>query len=61
MIKYDIPEDEVLAMLGLGRDQLQCCFLLPGQHYLRRTTLDGRTIDVKRPWHGDPEMRGRIV
>lgn len=58
---YDIPQTEVQALTGLCRDALGMYFLSPNQVFKILPTIDGRTIEVKRPWHGDEEMRGALV
>ena len=58
---YDIPQTEVQALTGLCRNALAMYFLSPNQVFKILPTIDGRTIEVKRPWHGDEEMRGALV
>ena len=58
---YDIPQTEVQALTGLCKDALAMYFLSPNQIAKKITALDGRIIEVKRPWHGDEEMRGTYV
>ena len=58
---YDIPQTEVQVLTGLCKDALAMYFLSPNQIAKNITALDGRIIQVKRPWHGDAEMRGAYV
>ena len=58
---YDIPQKEVQALTGLCRDALAMYFLSPNQVFKILPTIDGRTLEVKRPWHGDEEMRGTFL
>jgi hypothetical protein len=58
---YNIPQTEVQALTGLCKDALAMYFLSPNQIAKNITALDGRIIQVKRPWHGDDEMRGAYV
>jgi hypothetical protein len=58
---YDIPQTKVQALTGLCKDALAMYFLSPNQIAKNITALDGRIIQVKRPWHGDDEMRGAYV
>jgi|LakMenEpi05May12_1017382.scaffolds.fasta_scaffold00008_33 hypothetical protein len=58
---YDIPQTEVQALTGLCKNALAMYFLSPNQIAKNIIALDGRTIQVKRPWHGDAEMRGVYV
>lgn len=57
---YAIPQSEVQALTGLCADALAMHFLSPNQ-IARRFTVAGGTLEVKRPWHGDAEMRGRFI
>ena len=58
---YDILQTEVQVLTGLCKDALAMHFLSPNQIAKKITALDGRVIEVKRPWHGDSEMRGAYV
>jgi hypothetical protein len=58
---YNIPQIEVQALTGLCKDALAMYFLSPNQIAKKITTIDGRLIEVKRPWHGDEEMRGTFI
>jgi hypothetical protein len=42
-------------------DALAMYFLSPNQVFKILPTIDGRTLEVKRPWHGDEEMRGTFL
>ena len=57
---YTIPQSEVQALTGLCADSLALCFLSPNR-IARRFPVAGGTLEVKRPWHGDAEMRGAFV
>ena len=59
--EYTIPQSEVEILTGLDADELKMYFLSPQQIAKNLPTLDGRIIQVKRPWHGDSEMRGEFV
>lgn len=58
---YDIPQTEVQALTGLCRDALAMYFLSPNQVAKILPTLDGKFLEVKRPWHNDEEMRGTFI
>ena len=58
---YEIPQTEVQALTGLSPNALAMYFLSPNQVFKILPTIDGRALEVKRPWHGDEEMRGRFL
>jgi len=59
--EYTIPQTTVLELLGISEDALSMYFLSPNQVCKYLTTMDGRRIEVKRPWHQDPEMRVKFL
>ena len=57
---YTIPQSEVQTLTGLCADALAMYFLSPNRVFAR-IPVGGRTLEVKRPWHGDSEMRGAFI
>jgi hypothetical protein len=57
---FTIPQSEVQILTGLCADALAMYFLSPNQIFVR-IPVNGRTLQVKRPWHGDAEMRGAFL
>ena len=57
---YSIPQTEVQTLTGLCADALAMYFLSPNR-ISALLPVGNRMLEVKRPWHGDSEMRGAFL
>ena len=60
-MEYTIPQSVVESMTGYNADRLRLYFLSPNVFAADVPVIGGGFVEVKRPWHGDSEMRGKLI